>query len=100
VGLPTISEGRTTRDPVAPAGRSMSKLPSVAVAVCRRMSEFVHSTMSFTFSPSGAGPKASLWIPILCTCGLAPHELFHVFSRLSVMYITISLAFYAYVLGR
>ena len=24
----------------------MSKLPSVAVAVCRRMSEFVHSTMS------------------------------------------------------
>jgi hypothetical protein len=52
----------------------MSKLPSVAVAVCRRMSEFVHSTMSFTCSPAGAGPKASLSIPILCTFGLAPNE--------------------------
>jgi hypothetical protein len=51
----------------ARSGRSMSKLPVVGVAVCRRMSEFDHSTMSFTCRPSGAGPKASLSIPILCT---------------------------------
>jgi hypothetical protein len=60
--------------PVAPAGRSTSKLPSAVVAVCRRMPEFVRSTMSFTCSPPGAGPNASLSILILCTRGSAPHE--------------------------
>src|ERR1700730_13404755 len=34
--------------PVALAGRSISKLPSVALAVWRKMSTFVHSKMSFT----------------------------------------------------
>jgi hypothetical protein len=44
----------------ARSGRSMSKLPSVGVAVCRRMSEFDHSTMSFTCRPSGAEPGTYL----------------------------------------
>ena len=43
---------------------STSKLPSVAVAVCRKMSTFVHSTMSLIRSLSGAGPKANLPISI------------------------------------
>jgi hypothetical protein len=65
LGFEALKAVRVAAEGCTAACRAVHADVTLSEGARHKMSTFVHSTMSFTRRPSGAGPKASLSISII-----------------------------------